>query len=568
MSHREKGCLYGLLGLALFFRLWGIEQGYPAMYGHVDEVGVAASIWNFFRAETLLPTEFTYPAFFSYLTAAALYLSVLLGWGPHIGSTFDSLVLISYLDPARAALVGRLLSAVLGTATVYMTFLLGRRVGGAKVGLAAALLLAWARVPVQQAHQALPDTTMAFVATCLFYAAWRIVEDASWRAYIGAGLAAGCVVATKYNGAFSALAIPAAHMLHANWRGSALWSWKLPAAVAVSFIALFACSPYLLLAADAYWGIAQYQVSSLDFSLRESQPWWWIVRSLIAVEWGVGCWFVAALLWGLWRRDKFEVLVLAAFVPSFVYIGSWTRESLHYLLHFYPVFAILAVRFGQAISSELGLSRRWIAVVMGAIVLPNVYAVSAANVNMTRPDVRLQAAQWIEAHVENGTRLATTWLPYAPRLELVSMRNQLIQSYARQPKVLEALQEQWRGKPAYDWVNLEIWLKEPVVPEVYRPHVDLTDQETRRVFSRGWFSPRQLKERGVSYIVLPDAVYGRYMEGSPPQGELSAAHYHFVKNRAYFSGLIDPESGLTELVARFKVQEGERGSGVSIYRLQ
>lgn len=46
-------------GLAL--RLWGISQGYPEFYGHVDEIGVAASIWNFFRAGTLLPTEFTIP---------------------------------------------------------------------------------------------------------------------------------------------------------------------------------------------------------------------------------------------------------------------------------------------------------------------------------------------------------------------------------------------------------------------------------------------------------------------------------------------------------------------------
>lgn len=40
-------------------------QGYPEFCCHVDEVGVAASIWNFFRAATLLPTEFTYPAFYS-----------------------------------------------------------------------------------------------------------------------------------------------------------------------------------------------------------------------------------------------------------------------------------------------------------------------------------------------------------------------------------------------------------------------------------------------------------------------------------------------------------------------
>ena len=78
MSRGEQGGLALLLLAALGLRLWGFAQGYPEMYGHVDEVGVAASIWNFFRAKTLLPTEFTYPAFYSYLTALSLYLSTLL----------------------------------------------------------------------------------------------------------------------------------------------------------------------------------------------------------------------------------------------------------------------------------------------------------------------------------------------------------------------------------------------------------------------------------------------------------------------------------------------------------
>ena len=33
-------------------------QGYPEFYGPVDETGVAASMWNFFREGTLRPTEF------------------------------------------------------------------------------------------------------------------------------------------------------------------------------------------------------------------------------------------------------------------------------------------------------------------------------------------------------------------------------------------------------------------------------------------------------------------------------------------------------------------------------
>jgi hypothetical protein len=106
------------------------------------------------------------------------------------------------------------------------------------------------------------------------------------------------------------------------------------------------------------------------------------------------------------------------------------------------------------------------------------------------------------------------------------------------------------------------------VPEVYRAHIDIEDPETRRIFSRGWFSLRQLKERGVQYLVLPEAAYGRYLYLDPPPGGLSAAHYHFVKNSSYFADLIDPQNPATELVARFESSSNERGSPISIYRLR
>ena len=66
----------GLFALALWLRLWGLAQGYPDFYGHVDEIGVAASIWNFFRAATLMPTEFTYPAFYSYMAVSYTHLTL------------------------------------------------------------------------------------------------------------------------------------------------------------------------------------------------------------------------------------------------------------------------------------------------------------------------------------------------------------------------------------------------------------------------------------------------------------------------------------------------------------
>ena len=568
LRRRELGGLGALLCLALWLRVWGLEQGYPAMYGHVDEVGVAASVWNFYRAHTLLPTEFTYPALYSYLTAAMLYVATLLGWGPHWQGTIDSLVLISYLDPARAALVGRWISVLLGTATVYATFALGRRVGGVEVGLVAAALAAVARVPVQQAHYALPDTAMAFGALCALWAAWHIADRGAWRAYVLAGVAAGCVVATKYNGALIALAIPVAHMLRAQWRWTALSDAKLWSAIAVSFAALFVGSPYVFLAADKYWTVASYQFSSLDFSLAHTQPWWWIVRSLLEYEWGVGAAMLLGMGWALWKRGPFEILLLSTWIPSFIYIGSWTRESLHYVLHFYPLWGIAAALALTWARRRMGLGGIWQWIGVFILSAPSVYAAAESGIEMAQPDVRGQAAAWIEQRADEGTVLATTWMPYGPQLELQAARRGLAEAYRSQPQALAILEQYWARRPAFDLVNLEIWLKQPVVPEAYGPHIDLDDPETRRVFSRGWLSPRQLKSRGVRYIVLPEAAYGRYIESEPPPGGLSAAHYHHAKNRAYFSNLINPANGEVERVARFAARNGEKGAAIAIYRLR
>ena len=44
-----------------------------------------------------------------------------------------------------------------------------------------------------------------------------------------------------------------------------------------------------------------------------------------------------------------------------------------------------------------------------------------------------------------------------------------------------------------------------------------------------------------------------------------AAQYHFAKNRAYFSDLIDPDNLSTEEIIRF---ESDTGAPISIYRLR
>ena len=560
--------LLGFFALALWLRLWGVAQGYPDFYGHVDEIGVAASIWNFFRGATLLPTEFTYPAFYSYMVAAVLWTTHAVGWGPELGGTLETLVLVSYTDPARAALVGRILSAVCSAFVPVVTCILGWRGYCPRVGWIAGALAIVAVVPVDHAHHALPDSAMALWVALCFYFAWRIYQRGETADYVLAGIMAGLVVATKYNGAFAALAIPAAHWLRSGRAMRDLLAPRLWSAVVLAVVTLGLASPYLLLAHDKYLALASYQVSSLDFSLGEHTPWWGILSSLPATEGPVGVLALGGLAWALVRRQPLDWILWAAWLPSILYIGTWTRESLHYLLPFYPLWLLGAARLVDAGVMRFGGGRGWaVYALAGLCAAPGAYHIAEGNHHLQQPDLRQQAADWIAANIPEGAGLGMSWLPYCPRVPLIAARSRIVELYRDDPQALALLRQAWTDAPAYQLVNLEVWLKEPVVPEFYRGRVDLDDPETRRVFSRGWLSPRQLRQRGVEYVVLPEAAFGRFIHGEPPDAERAAAHYHFVKNQAYFSKLMDPDNPHTEQVVRFESSAGVRGAPISIYRL-
>jgi hypothetical protein len=198
--------------------------------------------------------------------------------------------------------------------------------------------------------------------------------------------------------------------------------------------------------------------------------------------------------------------------------------------------------------------------------LPNLLTVVAENRRRELPDTRELAAEWIAANVPSGSTIAMTWLPYCPRLRLQQASAGILRSYAREDHLRQRLLEQWRGQPAYRLVNMEVWLKKPWVPEPLRAEVDLGDPESARVFRRAWLSLGQLKSKGVQYIVLPAAVYQRYLgSGEPP--EHGAARFHYLKNRAYFEQFLKPDE--SKIAPQFSVEAGatSRGGSIRVFRI-
>jgi 4-amino-4-deoxy-L-arabinose transferase-like glycosyltransferase len=570
MTRENRWLAGGLLG-AFLLRIWGFQQGYPEFYGHVDEVGVAASVWNFYRSATLMPTEFTYPAFYSYLNAGGLWLSYWLGLLTDVGSVWDSVVFASYVDPARSALTGRFLSAAASTLTVLVTYLLARRACGPTVAAIAFVFSASAVVPVVQAHHALPDSTMALWAALTFYLAWRIYESGRTVLFVLGGVSAGLLVATKYNGGLVAISLVAAYILHRRRFGLSLIAGegigKMGLCVGVAFLTMSVASPYLVLAYDKYLALGRYQMSSLGFSLAETTPWWWVIQGFVDTDYLIGALFIAGGGVSAMRRSPLDLIFLAAWLPSFLYIGSWTRESLHYLLQFYPLLTILAAGIAHQVVARFSPRQDWLHIVVAFLcVAPNLITVIGQNRERGLADTRELSANWIATNIPDGATIAMTWLPYCPRLPLHDARLGILGYYSGEERLRRRLEEEWRGQPAYRLVNMAVWLKTPWVPHGLRDEVDLSDAETERVFRRVLLTPSQLKTRGAQYMVVPAAIYERYLRNDPPPGH-GAARYHHLKNRAYFEQLLGVDNPHLESVYAVEDSSHTRGGAIRVFRL-
>jgi hypothetical protein len=140
----------------------------------------------------------------------------------------------------------------------------------------------------------------------------------------------------------------------------------------------------------------------------------------------------------------------------------------------------------------------------------------------------------------------------------------LTAAYGWAPDAMKALDAAGATHPSYEIVNLEVWLKQPAVPASLRQHIDLDDRETRRVFGRGWRSPRQLWRLGVRHIVLPAGAYARYLNDDLQPTSI-AARYRRQINRAYFQLLLDPST--TQTVAVFAESDTTRGGEIRVLRL-
>jgi hypothetical protein len=412
-------CLVAIGGLALGARLWGIGFGLPNEAARPDErhligytLSMAASRGN--------PHFFNYPSL--YLNLLLVFYAVYFVAGRLTGhfSSPSDLAAEYALDPRNLYLIDRVVVALLGTATVYLVFLIGKRAFNRRVGILGGLMLSVAYLHVRESHFGTVDVPLTFFVTLAMAAIVRADSERRDRLFWLAGFASGLAVSTKYNAVALLAPLALIHVAPARsdeTRGAA-WVRRFAGTMMAVAAGFLVGTPYALLDHRKFLADATFELMAKS----NGRPavdlgWGWIYHLRQTLPGGLGIPLLIAAAAGMivgWRQHRRAAIILGAFpVAWWIGIGLSHYVYLRYAVPLVPaicLFAALGVdgsltRLAALVESRKRAALVWCgtAVLMATVMAVPAYRSLQWDRLIARPDTRVLAARWIDSHVPPST---------------------------------------------------------------------------------------------------------------------------------------------------------------------
>jgi 4-amino-4-deoxy-L-arabinose transferase-like glycosyltransferase len=531
----EYRFLWPILALSLVLNLWGIHWGAPNSW-HPDEITERAL--SMVAERSINPHYFTYGGLHYYVVGAFAVLPVYLQ-----GLIFDPpppredrLARNRWWQTRLAWMIvlARIISAVMSTAVVLFTFVIGKMVFNESSAYLAALFLSVSMPFVAVAHFATMDspTNFWYWLSCLF--ALFIWKRGGRIWYALAALTAGAAIGIKVDRVVILLPLLLAHFLRGegfHFRRLITFAILVPGGYLLANPVLFTSTFEFL---DGFTRDMFYQALK-GLGAEQSS----YLQVLQEMKSGLGLpLFLAALsglAYGIYslalNRSTAAILwLLSTFLPYYLIFGSTSIQS-WYLPILFPALMILAahacVDLMSVLPQRLGFAAK--CAVAGLIVYSVVY--TGTLVLQFSNDSRYLVAEWIERKVpinsiieigERGPIIAED------KYNVInSLRDQESMDYAReQHENLERYRPYQEIRQLI--LNAEKWAGQRFgLPVRKQAYVNWIDNVSRNVNSGK--NPQRIFPQ-AEYVVLVEDLYPQKLRtlAIPASGYRLAAKFHFV----------------------------------------
>lgn len=401
----------GVVLLGGCLRFYGLKFGLPANF-HPDEVPKINAITRMIQNGNMNPQYFLHPSLLLYSTYLMNSIFHWVGYaeGPWLQSAF---------------LAGRTVSAIAGTLSVLLTYLIGARLCSRRTGLVAAAILAVLPLHVTCSRYLKEDSLLLFWILACLLALLKAVQEDRKLLLLLSGLLAGAAASTKYSGILCVAIVASAPWLRSR-RAIPDFAYLKYSVLAVMLgpVGFVLCSPYTILDSAKFltdFRSEQHHMSRGHTTAIDAWSQFWVYHFTHSILPGMtllpALLGTAAIGFLAWRRrieDLFLIgLVLLFYLPAEYVKAKPAPQPDRYIL---PCLPFLAIAAGELVRRMAVSSRIWAltpAVILLLLVAPADRTIEMAS--EIKHDTRTQMAEWMIANLPRGAKIYMDWKPYCPR---------------------------------------------------------------------------------------------------------------------------------------------------------
>lgn len=464
--------LITLAGLVM--RFWKINFGLPEVPFTNEEITTYMTV-NFASGD-FNPHHFYHPHLYYYLCFFwdALYILGGLATG-RFQQPLEAWILYK-TDPTVFYVIGRSVSAFLGTITIPLTYAAGEKVFNERVAILGALFLTFSLLHVQWSQIAYMDVPLAFFVVLSFLFGLGALEKGRLRYFILCGLCGGFSASTKYQGLTTLIWGPLAASLYALRKDKSLFAsgWGLKSLLFFfSFSIGFTLgTPFWLLSFPEF--LRHFKL--LGHWIRPygeghtgmEGNWNWLYYLRPATSYSVGLpVLIASLLGTLYLVVHFDLrrfFFLSFPVVYFVITGAAKLRQVKYLMPIVPFICLLAafliVGWIEEVRGKKTRGSVPLLLALGFLaVLPSLASSIRYNYLKGFPDTRKLVNAWVNTHVPPDSEVLVTTAvflyPRLPGVKTIGLDPTVMDQRVNNRSSLKSLDE-YRSE-GFDYVVLDEW---------------------------------------------------------------------------------------------------------------
>lgn len=539
---RQNWILAGIIFVGFALRIIGLNFGQPFRY-HPDELKLVYWAGNMLDVSKWSPGMFfligVYPPLYAFVLAAAfgLYSVFLLVTNAMPG--IEAIQSMYYSEPFAFHMIGRWISALSGTTSIYVLYLIGKKAYSPKTGVVAALLLATCFLHVRNSHFGVVDAMLILLILSSFYYSLSIISKPTLRNYVLAAIFASAATATKWNAALIVLPFLLAHVFADSEKGwiRKIVSPKLWFTALAGLISFLIFCPQVFLDFNEWWGgvvgTARFQQSASTklgagggffsyFTGNHSPGYGFFYDNSFIAALGpfVTLFFVLGIIYLLWRHKKTDFLVLLFPLITYLMVGDMKYKAMRHLLPLVPFLLLIAAEFVNSIISDIVkppvFKRICSALIIALMVIPTGLKALRYDMALCQVDTRTRMKNWIESNVPDGTKIGVE--EFHPPL------------LAQKDLNLDKIRKSPHYKRVYDVYGL--------VPKMFAHGKQRTADHN---------PVKYILENKIEYIVLDSFTYERYhwkltRERNPELVEQRDQFYQWVQDNTEELYQVNPEN--------------------------